>query len=61
MIDKVFNQYKTYLQKSKGLVGNTKKNFSLQSMLHDKFKVILDKYVKLPEFVSLKLPEIKKL
>ena len=60
MIDKVFNQYKTYLQKSKGLVGNTKKNFSLQSM-HDKFKVILDKYVKLPEFVSLKLPEIKKL
>ena len=60
MIDKVFNQYKTYLQKSKGLVSNTKKNFSLQSM-HDKFKVILDKYVKLPEFVSLKLPEIKKL
>tara|TARA_B000000532_G_scaffold163290_1_gene131717 strand:- start:154 stop:1416 length:1263 start_codon:yes stop_codon:yes gene_type:complete len=60
MIDKVFNQYKTYLQKSKGLVDNTKKNFSLQSM-HDKFKVILDKYVKLPEFVSLKLPEIKKL
>ena len=60
MIDKVFNQYKTYLQKSKGLVGNTKKNFSLQSM-HDKFKIILDKYVKLPEFVSLKLPEIKKL
>ena len=32
MIDKVFNQYKTYLQKSKGLVGNTKKNFSLQSI-----------------------------
>lgn len=60
MIDKVFNQYKTYLQKSKGLVDNTKKNFSLQSM-HDKFKIILDKYVKLPEFVSLKLPEIKKL
>ena len=60
MIDKVFNQYKTYLQKSKGLVSNTKKNFSLQSM-HDKFKVIMDKYVKLPEFVSLKLPEIKKL
>ncbi len=60
MIDKVFNQYKTYLQKSKGLVSNTKKNFSLQSM-HDKFKVIMDKNVKLPEFVSLKLPEIKKL
>ena len=60
MIDKVFNQYKTYLQKSKGLVSNTKKNFSLQS-IYDKFKVIMDKYVKLPEFVSLKLPEIKKL
>jgi len=60
MLDKVFNNYKTYLNKSKGLVGNTKKNFSLQSM-HDKFKVILDKYVKVPEFVSLKLPEIKKL
>ena len=40
--------------------GNTKKNFSLQAM-HDKFKVLMDKYVKLPEFVSLKLPEIKKL
>ena len=60
MLDKVFNGYKTYLGKSKGLVNNTKKNFSLEAM-HDKFKVIMDKYVKLPEFVSLKLPEIKKL
>ena len=33
MIDKVFNQYKTYLQKSKGLVGNTKKNFSQSLMI----------------------------
>ena len=41
-------------------MANTKKNFSLQAM-HDKFKVIMDEYVKLPEFVSLKLPEIKKL
>ena len=46
------------LTKSKGFVANTKKNFSLQAM-HDKFKVIMDEYVKLPEFVSLKLPEIK--
>ena len=60
VLDKVFNNYKTHLKKSKGFVDNTKKNFSLQAM-HDKFKVIMDKYVKLPEFVSLKLPEIKKL
>ena len=60
VLDKVFNNYKTHLKKSKGFVDKTKKNFSLQAM-HDKFKVIMDKYVKLPEFVSLKLPEIKKL
>ena len=60
MMDKVFSGYKQYLKKSKGLVGNTKKNFSLESM-HDKFGLIMDRYVKLPEFVSLKLPEIKKL
>ena len=60
MLDKVFNNYKTHLTKSKGFVPNTKKNFSLQAM-HDKFKVIMDEYVKLPEFVSLKLPQIKKL
>ncbi len=60
ILEKVFKNYKTHLTKSKGLVDNTKKNFSLQAM-HDKFKVIMDEYVKLPEFVSLKLPEIKKL
>ena len=60
MIDKVFNDYKTYSNKSKGLVNNTKKNFSLKAM-HEKFGKIMDKYIKLPEFVSLKLPEIKKL
>jgi hypothetical protein len=60
MIDKVFNDYKSYSTKSKGLVNNTKKNFSLKVM-HDKFKVIMDNNIKLPEFVSLKLPEIKKL
>ena len=60
ILEKVFKNYKTHLTKSKGLVDNTKKNFSLQAM-HDKFKIIMDEYVKLPEFVSLKLPEIKKL
>ena len=60
ILEKVFKNYKTHLTKSKGFVDNTKKNFSLQAM-HDKFKVIMDEYVKLPEFVSLKLPEIKKL
>ena len=60
ILEKVFKNYKIHLTKSKGLVDNTKKNFSLQAM-HDKFKVIMDEYVKLPEFVSLKLPEIKKL
>ena len=60
VLEKVFKNYKTHLTKSKGLVDNTKKNFSLQAM-HDNFKVIMDEYVKLPEFVSLKLPQIKKL
>ena len=60
ILDKVFNKYTTHLSKSNGFIANTKKNFSLKAM-HDKFKVIMDEYVKLPEFVSLKLPEIKKL
>ena len=60
ILDKVFNKYTTHLSKSKGFIANTKKNFSLKAM-HDKFKVIMDEYVKLPEFVSLKLPQIKKL
>ena len=56
----VEKNYKKYLSKSKGLVQNTKKNFDLDSM-HSKFADIIKKYVNIPEFVALKLPEIKKL
>ena len=56
----VNKNYKKYLSKSKGLIENTKKNFDLESM-HTKFAKIMKKYVVIPEFVELKLPEIKKL
>jgi glycosyltransferase involved in cell wall biosynthesis len=56
----VNDKYKNYLSKSKGLRENTKKHFDLESM-HSKFADIMKKYVTIPEFVALKLPEIKKL
>jgi len=56
----VHKNYKKYLSKSKGLIANTKKSFDLESM-HSKFADIMKKYVNIPEFVALKLPEIKKL
>ncbi len=56
----VNKKYKNYLSKSKGLIQNTKSKFDLDSM-HSKFAEIMKKYVNIPEFVALKLPEIKKL
>lgn len=59
-IYEVYNKYPSKVKKSKGLISNTKKSFSLDSM-SSKLREIVDKYVKTIQRVELKLPEIKKL
>ena len=56
----VYNNYTTYLKKSKGLKTNIQNNFSLDKM-SIKLGEILDKYVKIAKHIELKLPTIKKL
>ena len=56
----VYNNYTTYLKKSKGLKTNIQNNFSLSKM-SIKLGEILDKYVKIAKHIELKLPTIKKL
>ena len=56
----VYNNYKSATVKSANLKINTRKFFSLKRMT-ELFLGILDKYIKMPERVELKLPEIKKL
>ena len=56
----VYNNYTTYLKKSKGLKTNIQNNFSLDKMT-SKLGTILDKYVKVAKKIELKLPTIKKL
>jgi glycosyltransferase involved in cell wall biosynthesis len=56
----VHKNYDTYLSKSKGLSDNINNNFSLNRMT-EKFKDIIEKYVKVKQKVELVLPEIKKL
>jgi hypothetical protein len=60
VLNEVFTKYKDATKKSSGLKTNIEQNFSLQKMTHG-LKNILDKYIKIPEKVELKLPEIKKL
>jgi len=56
----VHKNYDTYLSKSKGLSDNINNNFSLNKMT-EKFKSIIENYVKVKQKVELVLPEIKKL
>lgn len=59
-IQDVFKNYKTYLEKSKPLTSHIKKNFSIKRQT-ELLRGIFDKYVKVQQFVELKLPELKKL
>jgi glycosyltransferase involved in cell wall biosynthesis len=54
----VYNNYNTYLNKSKGLKENTLKNFTLDSM-NDKFTEIMNIYVKkAPQVVPFNIPKV---
>ena len=56
----VFNNYNTYIEKSKGLRENTLKNFTLEKM-HEKFTQIMDSNVKsAPKVVPFNLPKLNK-
>jgi len=57
----VFNNYKTYSKKSKGLSNNIVKNFTLDKMT-EVFGELMKKYVKeQPKIVPIKLPKLEKL
>lgn len=57
---KVFNDYKTYLEKSKPLTEHIKNNFSLEKM-DEEFAKIMDKYVKeQPKQVPFQMPTLNK-
>jgi hypothetical protein len=54
----VYNNYNTYLEKSKGLRENTLKNFTLDKM-NDKFENIMNTYVKsAPKLVPFNVPKL---
>lgn len=56
----VFNNYKKYTEKSKGLIKNTLKNFTLEKM-NEVFGNILKSNVKeQPKLVPIKLPKLQK-
>lgn len=57
----VFNNYKTYTEKSKGLIKNTLQNFTLERM-NEVFEGILKLNVKeQPKIVPIKLPKLQKI
>jgi glycosyltransferase involved in cell wall biosynthesis len=57
----VFNNYKIYSKKSKGLSNNIVKNFTLDKMT-EVFGELMKKYVKeQPKIVPIKLPKLEKL
>jgi len=56
----VHKNYNKYLEKSKLLSKHIGDNFSLNKQT-ELLKTIFDKYVKIQQFVELKLPELKKL
>jgi glycosyltransferase involved in cell wall biosynthesis len=57
----VFNNYKTYSEKSKGLSNNIIKNFTLDKMI-EIFDELMKKYVKeQPKIVPIKLPKLEKI
>lgn len=60
VMNDVFTKYKDAQKKSSGLSKHITTKFSLDKMTQQ-LGSILDKYVKVPEKVELKLPEIKKL
>jgi len=60
VINQVFTRYHEACKKSERLQHNIRKNFSMNNMTENLDK-ILSSYVRVPEKVDLKLPQIKKL
>jgi hypothetical protein len=57
----VFNKYKVYTEKSKGLVKNTLNRFTLEKM-NEVFDSIMKSYVvEQPKLVPIKLPKLEKI
>jgi hypothetical protein len=57
----VFNKYKVYTEKSKGLVKNTLNRFTLEKM-NEVFDSIMKSYVvEQPKIVPIKLPKLEKI
>ena len=59
-INNVFERYHEACKKSEKLSHNIRKNFSMKNMTEN-FDKILSSYIRIPEKVDLKLPQIKKL
>jgi glycosyltransferase involved in cell wall biosynthesis len=60
VINQVFTRYHEACKKSERLQHNINKNFSMNNMTENLDK-ILSSYIRIPEKVDLKLPQIKKL
>lgn len=60
VINQVFTRYHEACKKSEKLQHNIRKNFSMKNMTENLDK-ILSSYIRIPEKVDLKLPQIKKL
>jgi len=64
MLKDMFENYDKYIERSRKHIKYTKDNFTLEKM-GDKFLEILERYIniteKVPERVSLKLPQLKKI
>lgn len=60
VINQVFTRYYEACKKSEKLPHNIRKNFSMNNMTENLDK-ILSSYIRIPEKVDLKLPQIKKL
>jgi glycosyltransferase involved in cell wall biosynthesis len=60
VINQVFTRYHEACKKSERLQHNIRKNFSMNNMTENLDK-ILSSYIRVPEKVELKLPQIKKL
>ena len=56
----VFNNYKTYFEKSKGLIKNTLKNFTLEKMNEVFGNILISNVKEQPKLVPIKLPKLQK-
>jgi glycosyltransferase involved in cell wall biosynthesis len=61
LIYDVFNNYKVYSEKSKGLIKNTLNRFTLEKMNEAFDKILKSNVVEQPKIVPIKLPKLEKI